>query len=413
MKINIIKAFTLVFLMTILFSSCHNRVEVEQGELIDPNIEFYAFKGDVKLRANILNPIATTLDESDKEDVIHEFGFKFGKVLLEDVSVSFSLSEQGVKDFNNLKGTNYEALPVELVTLPKNIVLKKGAVKSPKLSLSVKLSEAIKLNKTYLFVIELNTSDGVDVFCDNNRIAYTLVRNEKSTDIKRTLELTRDVYLSSDKLDDDLTNKYPNSSFTVETFVNVQRFSKGEGSGISTLFGCESGTLFRFGDAGVPVNVLQVAKHNITEHPFLTNKWYHIAISYDQSIKTFKVYVNGKLVREQDMVQASLKCQPWDGNRGWYIGRSWDKDRGLAAHLSEMRIWSIVRSQKDINDSMFGVAPNSDGLIAYWMMNKAKGVNHIEDVTGHGYDLVLKGQKEPRDKAPVMIVNENEALSID
>ncbi len=415
MKVNIIKASVLLALAGLTLPSCHDRDIKDGGELIEQNATFYGLKNDVEQRANICNPNVTELEEAKKDDVVKSFRVKFAKPLAYDTKIGFALSSEGVAEYNQKHKTAYEALPAELVVLPEAITLKKGEIKTPDLSLSVKITDAIKLNKTYIFVVQLKDVIGVQIFPDNTRLVYTLVRNEESTELKKSIELTRDVYLSSNKLDKDLNAKYRSTSFTVETFVNVQKF-RGPGdngdAGISTLFGVEGKTLFRFGDAGVPPNVLQAAGHKIGEFVFGTNKWYHVAISFDKGTHIMKVYVNGKMVREQDMVQASLNCDPTEGNRGWYIGRSYNGNRGIPARLAETRIWTKVRSLSEIKASMFGVDPKTEGLIAYWQMNKAKGENEVADVTGHGYDMVLKTQG-PRKPAPVKIINEKEAISID
>lgn len=47
---------------------------------------------------------------------------------------------------------------------------------------------------------------------------------------------------------------------------------------------------------------------------------------------------------------------------------------------------------------MFAVDPTSEGLLAYWKMDKVNGnTNVIEDATGHGYNLTLRTQTQTAD----------------
>ncbi len=412
-----IKYLMLTALASLALFSCHDKAEKEGGDLISQNATFYSIDNGVNTRANFFKTNAIELEEAAMDNVEKSFKVEFAKPLSQDTKLSFVLSSEGVAQYNKLNATDYEALPADLITLPETIMIKKGQTATPEFLLSVKITEAIKLNKPYVFVLELQdmSASGVKLFRENSRVVYTLIRNEESTELNKSVQLKRDVYLSSKKLDNNLHDVYNSSSFTVETLLNVQKFRNDDDPGeafISTLFGVEGKTLFRFGDNGVPGNVLQAAGNKIDEQVFATNKWYHLAISFDNASRVMRVYVNGRLIRKQANVNASLDTKPWEGNRGWYIGRSWNEKRGIYARFAEMRIWTAVRSGEEIANNMYQVDPKSPNLLAYWQMNKLKGTSEVVDATGNGYDLTLRTQKE-RTPKDVTIVDEAEPISVE
>ncbi len=412
------KYLTLLALAMLTFGSCRDRDEKEGGELIEQNATFYSVEQGVNTRANFYKVNATELEEAEMNEVTKTFKVDFAKPLTQDSKLSFSLSDKGVTEYNKVNGTNYPMLPKELITLPENVIIKSGEIASPELKLSVQITDAIKLNQPYIFVLELGdmSASGIRLFHDNKRIVYTLIRNEESTELKKSLQMTRKFFLRSDKLSEVLTKEYGNSSFTLETLINVQKFRSAADPGeaqISTLFGVEGKTLFRFGDAGIPGNMLQAAGRKI-DFVFGTNKWYHIAISYNKDTKDMLIYINGKEAEKQTGVNASLRADLNDpnNNRGWFIGHSWSDNRGIKARFAETRIWKVVRSAGQIADSMYGVNPKDANLIAYWQMNKVKDNVYIPDVTGNGFDMKLAAQAS---NAPttLTITNEAEPISVD
>ncbi len=410
------KYLTLFAFATLSLASCHDRDEKDGGELIDQNATFYSVEKGVDTRANFFKTNAIELEEAEMDNVTKTFKVEFAKPLSQDTKIGFALSSEGVAQYNKINATNYEALPADLVMLPKALMLKQGQIATPELSLSVKITEAIKLNKPYVFVLELAdmSASGIKTFSENSRIVYTLIRNEESTELKKSLQMTRKYFLRSDKFSQDATLKYAGSSFTLETFINVQKFRSSSDTGdaqISTLFGVEGKTLFRFGDAGIPGNMLQAAGRKI-DFVFSTNKWYHIAISYDKPTRVMLVYVNGKQIAKETNVFASLRADLADDNRGWFIGHSYNDNRGIKARFAEVRVWKVARSASEIAEKMYGVAPTEANLLAYWQMNKVKDSKYIPDATGNGYDMMLAGQAGDA-PTTLTITNEAEPISVD
>ena len=76
---------------------------------------------------------------------------------------------------------------------------------------------------------------------------------------------------------------------------------------------------------------------------------------------------------------------------GFQIGASYGGGRYLYGYVAEVRVWTRALSQSEIANNMNYVDPSSDGLLAYWRMNRweANGSgNRVPDETGHGYDAI-------------------------
>jgi hypothetical protein len=229
----------------------------------------------------------------------------------------------------------------------------------------------------------------------HNVALFTIERFVESTDILKSVRLTRDLYF---EISQDFGSK-GDDALTMETLICVEKFRDEQDQGeafISTLMGIEGGTLMRFGDQGIPGNHLQAAGTEI-DFDFKTGQWYHVAMTCDKG--STKVYVDGKLQATFDK-ECSLQ-----GGNPFLIGRSFSGGRGIQARLSEMRIWTVARSAEDIREGMYRVDATAPGLLAYWRMITADG-SVVADMTGNGYDLHLKGQAEKEGDQPVEIFDE-------
>ena len=98
-----------------------------------------------------------------------------------------------------------------------------------------------------------------------------------------------------------------------------------------------------------------------------TGVWYHMAVI--SGFGGMKFYINGQLV-DQDGFGGSLS-EAAGGNN--FIGKSnWPKDKMFEGYISELRIWSKMRSQLEIRFSMeTALAGTEDGLLAYYRFTEA------------------------------------------
>ncbi|WP_410223460.1 LamG domain-containing protein [Limnospira platensis] len=119
----------------------------------------------------------------------------------------------------------------------------------------------------------------------------------------------------------------------------------------------------------------------------IPGEWTHLAATIDASGNA-KVYKDGQLLR-------SGTCHlPNSINRkNNYIGRSnWSVDEYLDAQVSDLRIWNVARTQKDIqadmNTRLGGKEPN---LVAYYPLNEVKlegNTRKVQDLAGNRHGTV-------------------------
>ena len=125
---------------------------------------------------------------------------------------------------------------------------------------------------------------------------------------------------------------------------------------------------------------------------FTPNKWQHLALTYDGTKVT--LYVNGTFAGSKEGV-----CDPNFGSANWFggdaggghgTGDSWWS--GCKILMSEARIWSVCRTEAQVQNNMTTTSAKSQGLEAYWRFNEGEG-NTFEDCTGNGH--TLKTSKTP------------------
>ncbi len=179
--------------------------------------------------------------------------------------------------------------------------------------------------------------------------------------------------------------------FTAEALVRVDKFGKL----ISTIMGVEGGGLIRIGDAGLPDNQIQFAgpRNNATNRDWVvpTGEWTHIALTFTKTDEfgsgSVRVYINGvdKGVGDQEI---NANRFDWGNTYDFFIGKSYDDGRYLEGEISEARVWNRVLTPEEINakNHFYSVAPDADGLIAYWKFDEAEG-KIVKDHTANGNDL--------------------------
>lgn len=196
------------------------------------------------------------------------------------------------------------------------------------------------------------------------------------------------------------------SAFTAEMLVNAETFYKGGNAdqNINTLIGIEGTFLIRIiGTSGSSQGDVEVV-HNNSNGEFKlnnvasisTDKWYHIATTFDNG--KVALYVNGEKKGEAEVNNGitSVTLQTgdwvsesnWSSKRNFYLGFSCDNRRCLKGNMSEVRIWNKALTESDLKAAghFYSVDAASSGLIAYWKLNEGSG-NVAKDATSNGNHL--------------------------
>ena len=179
------------------------------------------------------------------------------------------------------------------------------------------------------------------------------------------------------------------SELTFEALAYAKSFTNPESSNdILSLMGIEGYFLLRTGDVLYPGQLMLSTGSNWPgkdqSKVLPANEWLHIALTFDKGHVI--MYINGKPQSEGDISirQVNLKSLGSD-DQGFRIGASWDNNRWWVGEMSEMRVWSKVRTQEEIAANFYHVDPKSEGLVAYWKFDEGEGKT-IHDRTGNGND---------------------------
>ena len=71
-----------------------------------------------------------------------------------------------------------------------------------------------------------------------------------------------------------------------------------------------------------------------------------------------------------------------------YVGKSYNEERYIPGEISELRVWSVARTPEQIAGNMYGVSPESEGLVAYWKFNEGSGSTIIDHANGTNLSAV-------------------------
>lgn len=119
------------------------------------------------------------------------------------------------------------------------------------------------------------------------------------------------------------------------------------------------------------------------ELSFKSNKWQHLAVSYNGTAIT--IYVNGSFAGTKEYPVEN--AGQFDFLNWFEYGAWWGSCKLL---ITEVRIWSVCRTEKQIQSNLKSVLPTSAGLEGYWRINKSTydtSTRSFEDLTGSGHPL--------------------------
>lgn len=381
-------------LLVITAGSCIKKEDTAGGSLFSQQVLLYKVDGTTKKMAAFSDMTAVVGNE-DEVDLKKNMSFFVGlaKENNENLSVTIAWDPQAAEKYNQVYGTQYLMMPDSLISFPTTLNVKANNILSEEGIIQAKISSSLKDNVKYIFALTAQAAtQGVSILNASKTLIYTV---EKSKGIiKKTVPITRDLYL---QLEDNSSMAGIGTTFTMEGLLWVDKFrGPGDGgdAGISTFMGTEGATLMRFGDAGVDPDHLQANGVDIGVK-FQLKKWYHIALVVDGSKTT--AYVDGAKVI--DFTKTGRLAS-------FFIGRSYNDNRGLPGRVAEIRLWNKARTANEIQENIYTVDKKSPGLYAYWKMNEVKD-NKIEDVSGNNRNLILMGQSALSGRQVIKLYDED------
>ena len=179
------------------------------------------------------------------------------------------------------------------------------------------------------------------------------------------------------------------------------------------------------GDGMTTIDNIEAGRYDANEGPNW-DEWTHLAMTYNKSTGTMKVYENGSLIGSDSTLTANVgMCDDW--GLGAWIGCNVDLARQFIGAMDEFYVFNRELTVSEINTLIEGPAPGdancdgkvdgsdvtilagnwqagvSDGQLATWEMGDFNGDNKVDgsDVTilagnwQHGVTAVASAVPEP------------------
>lgn len=153
-----------------------------------------------------------------------------------------------------------------------------------------------------------------------------------------------------------------NQSYTKEAWIRIHYYSYTHGCNILSAFDhpfwLENGVLSAANNYGA-TSAATVTDQGL----FPLDTWTHVAVTYDASTTTMKLYKNGTLVATNTSAPAYFASN-------LQIGAIEYGDFFDGGEIDEVRLWSVARSQSDIQSAMNCDIAAQSGLIAYYRFDQ-------------------------------------------
>lgn len=339
-----------------------------------------------------------------------EFTVKLVSPLSEDMEVGFRIDAEAVSAYNRRHGTSYGLLEsIHYNLAQQSVGIEAGKVESAPVTIRFQGLDQLEMNETYLLPVSLTSaSNGLGLLRGSETLYYLVKR---SSAITTAANLT-DCYMWVPTFETQ-AGQAPImglKAMTYEVLVNVPEFLTSlSGSGtvnVTSVMGVEQHCLLRIGDANYPRQQIQLqvdgtyfpASGSDNVIPALTldpGEWYHIAFTWDVEEEIGRIYVNGRLAYSDRLPCNSEKFDIGQVTKGgtedeayrFLIGYSYNPNRPLNGMVSEVRIWSVARSEEEIFRDMYEIADpaSKPELRAYWKFNEGTG-NTAKDYSQYGND---------------------------
>ena len=352
MKKNILYATALAVLS---FSSCQQEYSVIDNMVYLKDAERTSSK---KL---------TVSDEGAETVLVSRLGQKADV----DVNVEYAIDPSFVDEYNRVNGTDYLALPEEYCSFSESkSTIKAGEINSAPVTLSIRpLDDKIDPSKKYAVPVSIVNSEGVETMKSSSSMVIILDQ----------IITTSVLNLSKAKIGltgNPLVGSY--QTWTIEWLFN--KYNLGKNNTNWNLKGADNKALVytRTGDGGHPAGefMIKVGTDQVRMESLLeTNKWYHLAVVYDGS--SFKFYLNGEL-----QLTKAAACAGQTFDIAYIDFGNVNAAYAFNGYVSELRLWSVPRSQTEVQNNMYVVSPDSKGLEIYWKCNDGSGTT-IHDYSGN------------------------------
>ncbi len=304
------------------------------------------------------------------------------------------VDEKVLEEYNEKQSTGFVALPEGQYEIPNEIIIKKGEYTADPVRVNIKPLTEDMIGETYALPLRLVSEDGVvqtmpqtSAFVITTEAITTsslpqfnggpMLKSEMPKGPETYNEYTIEVkFQVSNTYDRDravFINRGDNSNFVLLRFEDPQRYDGNH----------EAHSLVQI-----------VGRNRLYMNPsfsFVPNKWQHLALTCDGS--QYKLYINGAFAGVKDIPSGPTTFEAFE----WFTkgDDSWSRWGNCTILMAEARVWSVCRTEAQIQNNMATVSAKSKGLEAYWRMNDGTG-NTFADCTGNGHTLTSGNASTPK-----------------
>ncbi len=265
------------------------------------------------------------------------------------------------------------------------VTIQKGSVKSDDAKFLFKDLGTLSRDSVYVLPVSVHTSD-ISLLASASKYYFVF---RAGALINVVTDMSKN-YLTVKWAADWVPVVSDMSQITIEALIYPREFGKL----ISTVMGIEGKFLMRIGDAGFPDNQIQMATSSgnfpaaSSDKGLATKTWQHVAMTYNAATTEWVIYVNGKVQSSGKKNLGNINIKGNGSDRDFLIGKSYDDNRWFEGNMSEVRVWNVVRTQQEIQDNIYTVDPQTEGLVGYWKMDDNTMTGKVVDATGHGNDAI-------------------------
>lgn len=304
------------------------------------------------------------------------------------------VDEKVLEEYNEKQSTGFVTLPEGQYEIPNEIIIKKGEYTADPVRVNIKPLTEDMIGETYALPLRLVSEDGVvqtmpqtSAFVITTEAITTsslpqfnggpMLKSEMPKGPETYNEYTIEVkFQVSNTYDRDravFINRGDNSNFVLLRFEDPQRYDGNH----------EAHSLVQI-----------VGRNRLYMNPsfsFVPNKWQHLALTCDGS--QYKLYINGAFAGVKDIPSGPTTFEAFE----WFTkgDDSWSRWGNCTILMAEARVWSVCRTEAQIQNNMATVSAKSKGLEAYWRMNDGTG-NTFADCTGNGHTLTSGNASTPK-----------------
>lgn len=304
------------------------------------------------------------------------------------------VDEKVLEEYNEKQSTGFVTLPEGQYEIPNEIIIKKGEYTADPVRVNIKPLTENMIGETYALPLRLVSEDGVvqtmsqtSAFVITTEAITTsslpqfnggpMLKSEMPKGPETYNEYTIEVkFQVSNTYDRDravFINRGDNSNFVLLRFEDPQRYDGNH----------EAHSLVQI-----------VGRNRLYMNPsfsFVPNKWQHLALTCDGS--QYKLYINGAFAGVKDIPSGPTTFEAFE----WFTkgDDSWSRWGNCTILMAEARVWSVCRTEAQIQNNMATVSAKSKGLEAYWRMNDGTG-NTFADCTGNGHTLTSGNASTPK-----------------